>query len=92
MRKLTFAMATSAPIDLLILDEPTNNLDIETVEVIEDALNNFKGAVIIISHNIDFLNAIGISQAFCISEKKLVKMHASPVKTEEFHRELMKLL
>jgi len=37
--------------DVLILDEPTNNLDIESIDALADAINNFKGGVIIVSHD-----------------------------------------
>ena len=42
--------------DLLLLDEPTNHLDIPTVRWLEDFLENFKGAIILVAHDRDFLN------------------------------------
>lgn len=53
--RLAFAMATSSAADLLILDEPTNNLDIETIERILPALQNYRGAMLVISHDEAFL-------------------------------------
>ena len=50
--------------DLLVLDEPTNHLDVETIEKIEDYLNQYGGALLIISHDRQFLNKI----ANCIFE------------------------
>lgn len=44
--------------DLLMLDEPTNNLDITSCEWLEDVLKNYKGAVIVISHDRYFLDAV----------------------------------
>ncbi|KAL5011674.1 hypothetical protein ScPMuIL_010225 [Solemya velum] len=43
-------LACRAP-DVLILDEPTNNLDIESIDALADAINDFKGGVIIVSHD-----------------------------------------
>jgi len=69
--RLAFAMATSSNIDLLILDEPTNNLDIETVRVISESLCEFQGTLIVISHDIHFLKDINTNKVYVITDKKL---------------------
>lgn len=43
-------LCLSAP-DVLILDEPTNNLDIESIDALAEAINEYKGGVIIVSHD-----------------------------------------
>lgn len=71
--RLAFAIATNSEIDLLVLDEPTNNLDIETVEVIAEALSRFIGTIVAISHDMHFLEKIGIENYYVIEGKRLVK-------------------
>jgi len=88
MVRLIMAMITSFPIDLLIMDEPTNNLDVETVEVLIKALNNFRGAVMVISHNIDFLSRSGIDTAYIIRDKKFTKMAVDPSNKPAFYKAL----
>lgn len=69
--RLAFAIATSAVIDVLILDEPTNNLDIETVEVISEALASYDGTLIVISHDVGFLKNINIDKYYSICDWKV---------------------
>jgi ATPase subunit of ABC transporter with duplicated ATPase domains len=47
---------------LLILDEPTNNLDLANLEFLEIALSQFNGALIVVSHDVTFLEKIGIGE------------------------------
>lgn len=58
-------------INFLILDEPTNHIDIETKEVLEDALIDFKGTILFVSHDRYFINKIATS----ILEIKDKKIH-----------------
>tara|TARA_R110000772_G_scaffold268712_1_gene397846 strand:+ start:21289 stop:23178 length:1890 start_codon:yes stop_codon:yes gene_type:complete len=48
----------SKPANLLVLDEPTNDLDIETLELLEDILLSFDGTVILVSHDRDFMDHV----------------------------------
>ena len=54
--RLLLAKILTDPKDLLILDEPTNDLDIETIDILVDFIKEFKGCVIVASHDLDFLN------------------------------------
>ena len=46
--------------DLLILDEPTNNLELKSIEILEDALNQYRGAILLVSHDETFAKNINI--------------------------------
>jgi ATPase subunit of ABC transporter with duplicated ATPase domains len=53
--------------DLIILDEPTNNLDLDGIEQLQNALRQFSGALLVISHDKDFLESIGIDTVLDLS-------------------------
>ena len=57
---LSCLLVTKQAPDLLILDEPTNNLDIRSLEVLTLAVKNFEGTLLVISHDEYFINEIGI--------------------------------
>ncbi|MEP6895790.1 MAG: ATP-binding cassette domain-containing protein, partial [Chloroflexota bacterium] len=56
--RLLLARLFTQPANLLILDEPTNDLDIETLEVLEDLLLEYDGTLLLVSHDRAFLNNI----------------------------------
>ncbi|QCI64040.1 ABC-F family ATP-binding cassette domain-containing protein [Phreatobacter stygius] len=56
------------PPDLLILDEPTNHLDIASITAVEAALGGFDGALLVVSHDEDFLSAIGVTRRIVLSQ------------------------
>src|SRR6185436_17546012 len=56
--RLMLARALAKPSNVLVLDEPTNDLDLETLDVLEEMLGNYAGTVILISHDRDFLDRV----------------------------------
>jgi ATP-binding cassette subfamily F protein uup len=48
----------SKPANLLVLDEPTNDLDVETLELLEEILLDFKGTVLLVSHDREFMDNV----------------------------------
>ncbi len=56
--RLMLARALARPSNLLVLDEPTNDLDLETLDVLQDVLGDYDGTVLLVSHDRDFLDRI----------------------------------
>jgi ABC transport system ATP-binding/permease protein len=56
--RLMLAQVLAKPSNLLVLDEPTNDLDMETLDVLEDMLADYAGTVLLISHDRDFLDRL----------------------------------
>jgi ABC transport system ATP-binding/permease protein len=54
--RLTLARALSVPSNLLMLDEPTNDLDLETLDLLEEMIDEYPGTVLLVSHDRDFLD------------------------------------
>jgi ATP-binding cassette subfamily F protein uup len=60
-RRVALAQVLAVDSDVLILDEPTNHLDLPTIEWLEDYLNQYRGALIVISHDRTFLENVSTS-------------------------------
>jgi ATP-binding cassette subfamily F protein 3 len=69
-RRLSLAILVSSGANVLVLDEPTNHLDIESREALEDALTEFEGSVVLISHDRALLEAVG-SRTVVLEDQKL---------------------
>ncbi|MGI8568422.1 MAG: ABC-F family ATP-binding cassette domain-containing protein [Methylocella sp.] len=59
--RLTLARALARPSNLLVLDEPTNDLDLETLDLLQEMLADYKGTLLIVSHDRDFLDRVTTS-------------------------------
>ncbi|ARM84433.1 MULTISPECIES: ATP-binding cassette domain-containing protein [Marinobacter] len=62
--RLLLAKLFSKPANILVLDEPTNDLDVETLELLESRLVEFAGTVIVISHDREFLDNVATDTVF----------------------------
>ncbi len=70
--RLSFSVFAQHKYDLMILDEPTNHLDIKSKEIIEEALRDYDGAVILISHDRYFVKNLDIDKILTIENKQLI--------------------
>ena len=63
--RLEFARLMARKSNVLILDEPTNDLDIETLDLLQELLGGYKGAVLLVSHDRDFLDRVATGIVAC---------------------------
>jgi ATP-binding cassette subfamily F protein uup len=63
--RLLLARLFARPANVLVLDEPTNDLDIDTLELLEDLLQNYEGTVFLVSHDRTFLDNVVTSTIAC---------------------------
>jgi ATP-binding cassette subfamily F protein uup len=59
--RLMLARALAKPSNVLVLDEPTNDLDLETLDLLEEMLADYPGTLIVVSHDRDFLDRVATS-------------------------------
>ena len=75
-RRLTLCrMLIQAP-NVLLLDEPTNDLDVQTLSVLEDFLEDFRGCVIVVSHDRYFLDRT-VDRLFCFEHGRLLRFEGN---------------
>ena len=79
--RVALAMITLSRANLLVLDEPTNHLDVESIEAIEDALEEYDGSVLLVSHDRAFLRELA-TRVWAIEGTRLVDFHGSFVEWE----------
>jgi ATP-binding cassette subfamily F protein uup len=72
--RLLLARLFTKPSNVLVMDEPTNDLDVETLELLEELLVNYKGTLILVSHDRAFLNNV-VTSTIAIKENGLISEH-----------------
>jgi ATP-binding cassette subfamily F protein uup len=71
--RLLLAVALAKPSNLLILDEPTNDLDLETLDLLQEMLSDYPGTILLVSHDRDFLDRVATSTLAAEGEGRWVE-------------------
>ncbi|MGJ3263058.1 MAG: ABC-F family ATP-binding cassette domain-containing protein [Salinarimonas sp.] len=71
--RLMLARALARPSNLLVLDEPTNDLDLETLDLLEELIADYEGTLILISHDRDFLDRVVTSTLLAEGDGRFVE-------------------
>ncbi len=84
--RVALALLTLSTNNLLILDEPTNHLDVESIEALEDAIEEYDGSCLIVSHDRAVLRGL-VTQVWEVKDQKLVVFPGSFVEWEALRAE-----
>jgi ATP-binding cassette subfamily F protein uup len=88
--RVALALLFTQNVDILILDEPTNDLDIPTINILEEYITNFDGAIIFVSHDRYFVDKIA-KQLYIFGEGRVEISHRSYTEYLELEKELKEL-
>ena len=84
--RVALAMMVLTKANFLVLDEPTNHLDVESIEALEDALQEFEGTILLVSHDRAMLEAL-TSRVWVLHDQHVTDFPGSFVEWEEQSRE-----
>ncbi|MEU4774327.1 ribosomal protection-like ABC-F family protein [Micromonospora sp. NPDC023644] len=73
LRRLLLAVLVNSPARVLLLDEPTNYLDFDALDVVEEALRQFRGTLVMVSHDAWFAEAVGVHRRWRLADRRLVE-------------------
>ena len=71
--RLLLALSLAQPSNFLVLDEPTNDLDMDTLDLLQEVLDEYEGTILLVSHDRDFLNKITTSMLYMKGDGTVVE-------------------
>jgi len=74
--RLLIAVLVSSGAELLLLDEPTNHLDFDSIDVVEEALRQFRGTIVAVTHDREFIRSIGCTRVVEVRDGGAVEVDA----------------
>ena len=81
--RLMLALALAKPSNFLVLDEPTNDLDMDTIDLLQEVLDEYEGTALIVSHDRDFLDRVVTSVIYMDGSGKVEEFPGSYSELEE---------
>ena len=81
--RLMLALALAKPSNFLVLDEPTNDLDMDTIDLLQEVLDDYEGTALIVSHDRDFLDRVVTSVVYMDGHGKVEEFIGSYSELEE---------
>jgi ATPase subunit of ABC transporter with duplicated ATPase domains len=76
--RLLIAVLVSSGAELLLLDEPTNHLDFDSIDVVEEALRQFRGTIVTVTHDRAFIRAIACTRALEVTDGRVLEAPGLP--------------
>lgn len=84
--RLILAKTLATPSNFLVLDEPTNDLDMDTLDLLQEALMNYNGTVLIVSHDRDFLDHVTTSLLYMAGDGSVMEYIGNVSELREYVR------
>lgn len=90
--RLLFALFSALSANVLLLDEPTNHLDLEALEALEEAVSQYEGTIILVSHDRYFLEKFRATDTYVLSDGKFARQQSFEAYMKNAEREAKRLI
>ena len=90
--RLLFALFSALSANVLLLDEPTNHLDLEALEALEEAVSQYEGTVLLVSHDRYFLEKFRATDTYVLSDGKFGRQQSFEAYMKNAEREAKRLI